>query len=161
MGYVQDIRQKIGHDRLMIVGAGVPVHKDGKLLLQRRADDGTWADHGGCVEIGESVEDAARRELREETGLIAGELTLLGVFSGEDMLHTYPNGDLAAIVSVLFLCEDFTGELCPQTEEVRDLQWFPLDALPVPFAPTDQPGLNACLKYLKDRKERERASDCV
>lgn len=78
--YVSAIRQHIGHDPLPVLGASVFVHRGGMLLLQRRADDGTWAPHGGCVEIGETVEAAARRELWEETGLTAGALSLLGVF---------------------------------------------------------------------------------
>jgi len=71
----------------------VIIHKNGKVLLQKRRDNGCWALHGGGVDAGESVEQAAARELFEETGLIANKLELLGVFSGEGMSHTYPNGD--------------------------------------------------------------------
>lgn len=58
--YIKNMRKYIGHDTLILTGAGVFIHKDGKLLLQRRRDNNCWADHGGCVEIGEQVEEAAK-----------------------------------------------------------------------------------------------------
>ena len=149
--YIPSIRAKIGHDRLLLVGAGVFVHKEGQLLLQRRKDDGTWADHGGCLEIGETLEDTARREMLEETGLRAGKLTMLGVYSGPDRLHTYPNGDKTCVVGVYYLCEDFTGTPLTHTEETSDLRWFPLDALPKHIMPLAQKPLADCLEYLRTR----------
>lgn len=125
MGYVSEIRKKIGHDPLLIVGASVIVTDEkGRVLLQHRADNGLWGYHGGCVELAENTEDAARRELREETGLTAGKMTLLGVFSGPEMRYTYPNGDQASVVDIVYLCSDFSGELRPQPEEVAELRWF-------------------------------------
>ena len=67
--YVKFMRQYIGHERLLIVGASVFIHKDSKLLLQKRKDNDCWAEHGGCCELGETVEETAKRELFEETGL--------------------------------------------------------------------------------------------
>lgn len=151
MGYVQDIRKKIGHDMLMLVGAGVYIHKDGKLLLQKRRDDGTWSDHGGCVEVGENVEDAARRELFEETGLTANSLEFLGVFSGQDMLHTYPNGDRACIVGVYYICEDFSGTLLEQTDETLELRWFDLDDLPTDICGPTAATIDCCVERLRER----------
>ena len=78
MSYVSEIRKKIGHDPLMIVGASVIVTDEaGRVLLQHRADNGLWGYHGGCVELGENTEAAARRELEEETGLRAENWRLL------------------------------------------------------------------------------------
>lgn len=150
MNYIQTIRQKVGHDEILCVGAGIWVYnRNGQLLLQKRKDNGCWGMHGGCVELGEEVEAAARRELREETGLIAGPLELLGVFSGEDMRHTYPNGDKVSIVGIHYLCRDFSGSLSPQAEEVSQLRWFPLDSLPAPITPPDRRSLSALLRLLQ------------
>ena len=131
MGYVEKIRQKIGHDPLMIVGGSVVVvNPAGQVLLQRRLDNGLWGYHGGSVDLNERTEDAARRELYEETGLAAGELKLLGVFSGPEMAHVYPNGDQASIVDVVYVCRDYSGELRAQADEVSELKWFDPRQLP-------------------------------
>ena len=135
MGYISEIRQKIGHDRLIVVGASVIVYKDSHILLQRRVDNGMWSEHGGSVEIGETVETAAKRELFEETGLIANSLQLTGVYSGEDMLYTYPNGDMVYIIITQWLCADFSGELNPDPDEVAELKWFSIHNLPTEINP--------------------------
>ena len=149
--YITTIRAKIGHDRLLLVGAGVFIYQNGKLLLQCRRDDGTWGDHGGSMEIGETVEETARRELLEETGLTAGSLTPLGVFTGPDFLFTYPNGDQVYLVGHYFLCEEFSGTPLLRTDETTDLQWFPLDALPAGISPVIRRPLARCLEVLQGK----------
>lgn len=72
----------------------------GRVLLIRRKNppfQGQYALPGGFVDVGESVEDACRRELMEETGVKAGKLTLVGVYSdpGRD-----PRGHTVAVVFV-------------------------------------------------------------
>ena len=151
MGYVEQIRKKIGHDRLLLVGAGVFVYRDGNVLLQKRRDNGLWSFHGGAVELGESVEDAAKRELYEETGLTANRLVFLGVFSGEGMDHTYPNGDKVSIVGIDYLCDDFTGEPLQETDETTELRWFPIDALPGDISPPDRKPFAAFVESIKAR----------
>lgn len=146
MGYVRDIRQKIGRDPLLVVGASVILTDSrGRLLLQRRADNGCWGYHGGCVELGECVEDTARRELLEETGLAAGRMTLLGVFSGPEMAYTYPNGDMVSIVDVVFLCREYSGTLHRQESEVAELRFFAPDDVPENISPPNIPALRAYL----------------
>lgn len=71
----------------------IVINPAGEILMQQRQDDGTWSYPGGRVEIDETVEDAARREVLEESGLIVGKLELLGVFSGKELNHVYPNGN--------------------------------------------------------------------
>jgi len=141
--YIKYIREKVGHDRVILVGSGVFLYKDNKLLLQRRKDNSRWAIHGGAVNIGENVEDAAKRELKEETGLIANKLELFGVFSGENMMYTYANGDEVYIIAVTYLCNDFSGELHPEADEVLELKWFDIDNLPKDISPIDIDAINA------------------
>ena len=55
-----------------VVGVGAVVIRDGKALIIKRAHEprkGEWSLPGGLLELGESLQDAARREIREETGL--------------------------------------------------------------------------------------------
>ena len=136
--YIKTIRKKIGHDTLIFCGASVIIHKGSKVLLQRRKDSGLWAAHGGCVEVGEEVEAAAKRELWEETGLTANKLEFFSYESGKDMLHIYPNGDSAYIVDIVFTCDDFTGEPAKISDETTDLKWFDISALPEGLHPIDK-----------------------
>jgi ADP-ribose pyrophosphatase YjhB (NUDIX family) len=67
----------------------------GRLLLQQRSDGGQWGLPGGSVEIGESVTDAAIREVREETGLTVTVRRLVGVYSDPArQVVRYPDGNV-------------------------------------------------------------------
>ena len=78
----------------------------------------SWGYAGGSVELDEKVEDAAKRELLEETGLLAVSLDFFGIFSGPDMHYVYPNGDEVSNIDIVFICKDYTGELKEQPSEV-------------------------------------------
>ena len=151
VGYIMDLRKVVGRRKLLMVGAGTFVLRNGQVLLQRRKDSGLWADHGGSTELSERVEDTARRDLTEETGLTAGKLECLGVLSGPEMDHTYPNGDEVSMVCLYYLCRDFSGEIRQQQEEVAELRWFPLNALPPKeeISPPSWHALQLLLDYLK------------
>ena len=130
-GYIMDLRKTLGHRPLLQVGASVIVEDDrGRILLQRRSDNHLWCYAGGSVELDEEVEAAAKRELLEETGLVANRLTLFGVFSGKDTHYVYPNGDEVSNVDIVYLCNDYSGELRCQAEEVEELRFFEIDKLP-------------------------------
>lgn len=100
------------------------------LLLQLRSDNRCWGYAGGSVELDEVVEAAAKRELLEETGLIAEELELFGVFSGKDTHYIYPNGDEVSNIDIVFLCNKYSGELKCQKGEVEALKFFSVDEIP-------------------------------
>lgn len=135
-GYIAGLRALVGHRPLMLVGASVIVLDQGnRMLLQQRLDNGCWAYAGGSVELYEGVQDAARRELLEETGLCARSLTLYGVFSGPESHYVYPNGDEVSCVDIVYLCRDYEGVLTPQQEEVTALRFFAPDALPEHLSP--------------------------
>lgn len=137
--YILDLRKIVGHRPLLQVGASVIVENHrGDILLEKRADNHCWGYVGGSVELYEAVEDTARRELYEETGLIARELTLFGVFSGEGMQYVYPNGDEVSNVDIVFLCREYEGTLRKQESEVEQLAFFPADSLPQPISPPNR-----------------------
>ena len=150
--YIMDMRKRVGHIPLMQCGASVIVENEkGEILLQQRTDNGAWGYAGGSVELYEKVEEAAARELEEDTGLIADELELLGVFSGPRMAYTYPNGDQVSNVDVVFLCRKYHGTLLCQEGEVERLAFFAPDALPSPLFGVNCPAIEKWLstKQLK------------
>lgn len=69
----------------VLVAAGVIVRdpRTHRVLLQRRGDDGTWGLAGGRFEPCETL---------EETGLTAGQLTQIDVYSGPEFVVCYPDG---------------------------------------------------------------------
>ena len=150
MGYIEEIRRKVGNDWIIGVGACIFIYKDGKVLLQQRKDNLCWCmSGGGAVEIGESVEDAAKRELFEETGIKANNLELLGVFSGEGMTRIFPSGDKLQIISIVYICQDFSGELSPDINETTSLEWFDIDKIPHEIHPPDKRVFEAFIEWVQ------------
>lgn len=129
--YIMELRKIVGHRPLLQVGASAIVEDEqGRILLQLRADNHCWGYAGGSVELDEVVEEAAKRELFEETGLIAEELEFFGIFSGADTHYIYPNGDEVSNIDIVFLCKKFSGNLKCQEDEVEALRFFAVDEIP-------------------------------
>ncbi|MGH9766389.1 MAG: nucleotide triphosphate diphosphatase NUDT15 [Blastocatellia bacterium] len=115
------------------IGMGVLVMRRGRVLLGRRRGshgEGYYAAPGGHIEFGESFEQAARREVREETGLEITDLRLLSVgnyiFNRDDGERHYIDLD--------FVCEASAGD--PQLmepEKCDGWDWYDLDDLPQPL----------------------------
>ena len=152
MDYIKYIREKVGNDTIIMVGCGACIYKDGKVLLQKRRDNGCWASHGGYMEIGETTEETARREVFEETGLICGKLDFLGVYSGSDMIFSYDNGDSVCLVNVVYICQDFSGEMLNETDETLELKWFDVDKLPEGISAIDKKWFDDFIAWEKDKR---------
>ena len=137
--YIMDLRKIVGHRTLLQVGASVIVEDEqGRILLQKRSDNHCWAYAGGSVELDEAVEDTAKRELFEETGLIAHRLELLGVFSGKELHYVYPNGDEVSNVDIVYICKEYSGTLNRQEGEVDELKFFAVDEIPDNISPPNR-----------------------
>jgi ADP-ribose pyrophosphatase YjhB (NUDIX family) len=131
MDYIKYVRSMVGHSKIIMVVAGAFVlDHNNHLLLQKRSDNGQWGAPGGFMELGETVQDTARREVFEETGLKLGKLELFGIYSGPDFDKTFQNGDQVSMVKHLFTCHEFTGDLLTSNSESICNQFFPLDQLP-------------------------------
>lgn len=80
--YIKWIRSKVGHEKVILVFAGGCVFDErGRVLLQKRGDSGNWGFPGGAIELGETPENAAIRELKEETGLDVVVNSLIGIYT--------------------------------------------------------------------------------
>ncbi len=111
------------------LGAIAVVLRPGEVLLVQRGkqpDAGLWGFPGGHVEWGETALDAALRELREETGILA---TARGYLTNVDVLRHDARGGVAAhYLLAAVLCDDPSGQ--PQAgDDARDAAWFPFEAV--------------------------------
>ncbi|MNS76459.1 Nucleoside triphosphatase NudI [compost metagenome] len=150
--YVKEIRAKIGHIPMFMPVVGLIVYKNGKILLQRRADNKMWAMHGGGINPNEAIYDALNREIFEEVGIIPKDPKLLGIYTGERLFHTYPNGDQVYIVNHTFFCEEYEGEIKFNDGEVIDYCWFNINELPDNIQEVDKPIIEDIELYIKTRQ---------
>lgn len=132
MGYVEELRELVGHRPLIFVGSVVIIVDDkGRLLLQQRKfPHGAWGITGGLMELGESTEDVARREVFEETGFRVDKLHLINVHSGPRSYIKAENGDEFYVVTIAYFTESYSGELHIDPSESIQFQFFYPDELP-------------------------------
>lgn len=130
MGYISEIRKKVGHDAIFMPAAACVIAKDNKILLQKRTDNGKWAVHGGSLELGESFVDALERELKEELNIKPINPELVNVYSGKDLYFIYPNNDEVFLITAIYIVREYEGELKTDNDEVSEVKWFDIDKLP-------------------------------
>ena len=154
MGYISEIRKKVEHDPVfMPCSCGVLI-KDGKILLQKREDDGSWALSGGCLEFGETFDDALKREIKEELNIDVIDYEMICYFGGKNNHHFYPNKDEVYPIGIVFLIKEYAGNLSPDNDEVLDLKWFPLDNLPDNFFNADKSVMPKIIDFYNKNKDR-------
>ena len=146
MEYIKRLRPYIGHKKIILNCSGGIVVKDNKILLQRRKDNGKWGFVGGLVELDETYEEAALREVKEETGLIVKPLYMLGIFHNHNM--KWANGDKAHTFGAYYVFEIVGGELTLD-EESYELKFFDPDKAPRLFSEDHRLALEAYKKGIK------------
>ncbi|MGO3372980.1 NUDIX domain-containing protein, partial [Pseudolactococcus laudensis] len=99
-------------------------------LLQQRAN-GNWGLMGGLMEVGESLEETAIREVYEESGLTIESLMQLQTFSGTAFRFKLKNEDEIYVVTTLFLANQVSGEMAYDgNDETLNLKYFSYQDLP-------------------------------
>jgi len=121
-------------DKKTGVGVGIMILKDGKILLGKRNDDaekassllhgeGTWTMPGGKFHFGETLAEAAAREVLEETGIKIKNPKAISV--SDDIVSD------AHFVTIGFLVTEFEGEpKAMEPDEITEWKWFELGNLP-------------------------------
>lgn len=139
-----------------LVGIGVLIKKGGKILLLKRSQKvshgrGEWALPGGHLEFGETLEEAAIREVKEEADLKIDQPKFFCVFNARDYLPS----DKKHIVCLTFVASYHGGEAKNlEPEKCEGIGWFNLDNLPSPlFKHTEK----ALICY---QKEKSYLHDC-
>lgn len=124
-------------DKYVGVGIGVMLLRDRKVLLGKRHPNpekasselegaGTWTMPGGKLEFGETFEEGARRELKEETDILAHRLEVVSI--SNDMVQD------AHFVTIGMVCREFSGEYkVMEPDEITEWRWFGLADLPNPL----------------------------
>ncbi len=107
----------------------------GEILLQRRADVGKWCVISGHVEFGETVEEAAIREIREETNAEASLVRFIGVYSSPGS-QTYVYDDKTVQYVTSYFEARLLDELNPDftNNETQELRYFSPEAIPADLA---------------------------
>jgi 8-oxo-dGTP pyrophosphatase MutT (NUDIX family) len=132
LGYVDELREMVGHRPIILVGSVTIIVDDmGRLLLQQRKEPRrAWGITGGLMELGESTEDTARREIYEETGLIVEKLHLINVYSGPQHYIKTEIRDELFLVTIAYYTKGYKGELNIDKSESINFNFFFPDDLP-------------------------------
>ncbi|WP_066504217.1 NUDIX hydrolase [Abyssisolibacter fermentans] len=129
--YIGDLRKLVGTRPIIMCGANVIlINKEGAILLHHRTDRDWWGLPGGAMELGESLEETAKREVKEEVNLECHKLMLLNVFSGKELYYKYPDGNEVYNVTATYVCKDYRGDIKVDMVEGRDAKFFAIDEIP-------------------------------
>ncbi|MFF3067511.1 NUDIX domain-containing protein [Kitasatospora sp. NPDC057936] len=114
----------------------VVVDEAGRILLQRRTDNGMWGLPGGMMEIGESLGECGIRETYEETGIRIEITGIVGTYTNPGRVLAYDDGEVRQEFSICLLGRPVGGEL-RISEESHEVAWFsPADTDGLPMVPS-------------------------
>ncbi len=138
------------------VGVGIVVFRGDEVLLAQRGKPpnmGSWSIPGGAQELGETVHEAAARELREETGL---EVDILGLVDVVDSIRRDDDGDVAFHFTLVDMVAEWRAGEAIAGDDVPAVKW-------VKFAHIDQYDLRAStarvIRQAHEMRRRRRAGD--
>ena len=136
MSYLQKIRKKIGSGRIFVPGVRAIIINDAdEILLQRRRDNALWGLPGGAVELDETVLEALKREVKEETALKVIEAEPMGLYCGPRQKFSYPNGDEVQCFAVAFIVRRWEGRPHADGLEGSLVRFFSISELPESLVP--------------------------
>jgi ADP-ribose pyrophosphatase YjhB (NUDIX family) len=118
------------HANSLVVGSSaVVVDDEGRILLQRRSDSGSWALPGGAMDIGETFAQSAVREVKEETGFDVRIERIVGIYSDPGHVFAYSDGEVRQEFSICLACTIVGGTLTV-SHESTDVRFVFLAEIP-------------------------------
>ncbi|MBT8165017.1 MAG: NUDIX domain-containing protein [Acidimicrobiia bacterium] len=109
--------------RLVPAASAVVTDEDGRVLLAKRTDNELWTIPGGTMKPGETIAETAVRETKEETGIDAEVVSLIGIYSNPQHVVEYSDGEVRQQFSVCFVCHNVGGELAT-SDETSEVGYF-------------------------------------
>lgn len=136
--YLASLRHKVGSDLLLLPAVALIIRDEsGSVLFVRDRESDSWGLPAGSIEPSESPVDAARRELKEESGLDCDSLELVAALGGEGFRHTYSNGHVVEY-SIFVFAGSVAGESLAEPQdrhEIAEARFFSRENAPVPPLP--------------------------
>lgn len=109
--------------KIIPAASAVVTNQEGDILLQRRSDNDLWALPGGAMEVGETIGETARREVKEETGLDVELEYLVGIYTNPKHVVAFSDGEVRQQFSLCFACKLLGGEI-QVSEESSEVGFF-------------------------------------
>ncbi len=129
--YHGQLRHLVGNRRLILPSARAVIMDDQqRVLLVQRSDNGAWVMPAGSLELGESISDCLRREVKEETGLDVITALPIAIYSEPRFAFTNAYGGQHQMLSIVFRVDQWHGTVKTTTNETTDARFFALDDLP-------------------------------
>ncbi|CAG7639176.1 NUDIX domain-containing protein [Paenibacillus allorhizosphaerae] len=130
--YLGKLRKLIGTQKIIVNSVrAILLDGEGRALFIKRRGDNKWGMPAGAMELDESVFDAMKREVKEETGLDVIEATLIAIYSSPNT-QTFTDrwGNEHHIIEYLFRVDQWTGTVEKETDESVNAEFYPMDRLP-------------------------------
>lgn len=131
--YISYMRKMIGHKKMISVGlAAILIDKEGRVLLEKRTDNGKYCLPGGSINFDETVKEGLIREVYEETGIQIEDPKLFMILSGKKEEFVYPNGDVTDYVDLIFYAylKEEQEPRMDHDDESSEIKFYSLDQLP-------------------------------
>jgi len=148
MEYWQLLRNKLGHQKLILPSAAGAIIKDNQILLVLNRSN-VWQLPGGLQDLDESITEALEREVFEEVGLSLKVQTLISVYTSNKWDAKFRNGDEIQTFLLFFrMCGDFNStDIKIQESEIQNYQFFHFNELPENIMPCCKQKCSDLLNY--------------
>lgn len=128
MEYFKFLRKSVGQEKIILNAANCVVINDQNEVLLHQIDQKYWSLPGGVLDLGETYESCAVREVKEETGIDVSIVDTLGIFYCMDKV--FPNGDQAQMIAQIFVARATSNQFEIDGVETLDVSYFNLSELP-------------------------------